>query len=1301
VSKYSLLLLSVLLTLGGCAWPVREATDQTVRDLVEHPFDISPELAPQAAKPPSGAPPRDGTPSGSPASAKSGGARALPREMPVNVPPTAWMEPGRDLARPDLPRRDGLVQTVAWDGSDPAWTFAEAAQPDSARQPTLDLNIPTKVPGSEAPRIQVSSDPAVASRQIDRIYPELPPLPIEPKVQPGPDGKPYTLAELQRIAAANNPKLRQAASDVIAAQGNLIQAMTYPNPTVTYKNDPTDVNNTAGTVGGAVDQVIITGGKLRLGAAAARKDLDNAILALKRARSDLATAVRGAYFTVLVDVETLVVTRALVRFSDDIYRLQVGLLRGLQAAPYEPTALLAQTHINRLAYKQAIASYIYDWKALVATLGLSQIPLSQIAGQVDRFIPYFDYDDVRAYMLEHHTDVLTARNVVKKSQYLLKLAQVTPLFPNIDVNLDLERNFVVAPFGTYHENTLGFPLPIWDQNKGNIVAAQGAVVRAGEESHRVEVTLTGGLVLAYEGYRNNLYAMEYYRRNILPDLVRYYRGVFRRRQTDLSSAFGDLVFAQQNLTTNVTAYITLLGSLWSSVVSVADFLQTDDLYQLAKRKELPELPDFQQMQPPHWLCGHTTAAASYAKAANVSGPASALKPLSPSRGDGAQRAGEGVRRGSAQRAGEGVRREAESSDSLGSAQSASERIRGSTPDANPPPSGDVHARTVAWTQPQPARAGPAAAATQPKLQLEISPRIPGSEAPRIDISEDTAVAAKQLERIYPELPPLPIEPNVQPGPDGKPYTLADFQRLAAANSPTLRQAASDVETGKGTLIQAMTYTNPTASYMQVSSNNTNTAMAVGGSIDQPISMGGKQKLGVAVAQKSLENSTLALKRARSDLSTAVRNAYFTVLVDVETLIINRALVRFSDDIYRLQVGLQKGALTAPYEPTALRAQTYINRLAYKQAIASYIYDWKALVATVGLPQLPLSEISGEVDRFIPYYDYDDIRAYMLEHHTDVLTAQNGVKIAQYNLKLAQVTPVFPDLDVNLLLHKDFGNPPHGTYQDVTLGFPLPIWDQNKGNIIAAQAALVRASEENHRVEVTLTSRLALAYEGYRNNLYAMEYYRRYILPDLVRFYRGVFARRQTEPMYFLQNFGDLVFAQQTFSSNVTTYIGILGSLWTSVVSVADFLQTDDLYQLRNRRELPELPDLSQVPHWACSHGTVEAVYPHGAGASGPFTPPSPPRGEGARRAGEGVRRKVESPDSVGSAQRAGEGVRGEAESRRAGADSVGSARRAGEGAVARPDGGAPATRGPDGSSARPVDGGSIDSKEQNHEGQAS
>ena len=297
------------------------------------------------------------------------------------------------------------------------------------RQPRFELHVPPRLPGSEAPEIHISKDRAVADREIQRLHPELPPLPVEPKVQPGPGGKPYTLADFQRLAAANSPTLRQAASDVEAAKGNLIQAKTYPNPTIGYMQDSSATNNTGGIEAGFIDQPIITGGKQKLGSAAAQKDLDNAILALKRARSDLSTAVRTAYFTVLVDVETLLVTRALAQFSDEIYRLQTGLLRGTQASPYEPTALRRRPISTASPTSRRSRPTPMTGKPLVATLGLPQLPLTEISGQVDRFVPYYDFDEVRAYVLQNHTDILTAHNGVKKAQYLLKLAQVTPDFP--------------------------------------------------------------------------------------------------------------------------------------------------------------------------------------------------------------------------------------------------------------------------------------------------------------------------------------------------------------------------------------------------------------------------------------------------------------------------------------------------------------------------------------------------------------------------------------------------------------------------------------------------------------------------------------------------------------------------------------------------------------------------------------------------------------------------------------------------------------------------------------------------------
>lgn len=623
MSPYRLMLLTgVLLLPTGCTWPVRQRTDQSVCRMANQPYDVSPENAAQTApsSPESRAANKPSTNSPSAPANATDRQRAPPgdgrtnasKDAPLDVGTASWLEsppPNREPPgaagggnAPPIsnPRQPHGVRQVAW----------LQPQDDISRLDvrTLELHIPGRLPGSETPRIELPAAPLAKERALNELYSELPPMPVEPQMLPGPGGQPYTLTELQRIAAANSPVLRQATADVQRAIGLWQQARTYANPTGTYFVDPTNNNATTGVQGIGVEQVIKTAGKQKLTAAVAQKDVENAQLTLRRVRNDLATQVRQAYFALLVDKETLAVTHAVAHFTDEIYRLQARLAHGPGVANYEPASLRAQAFATRLAYQQAIATYIYDWKALVAAIGVRQLPLTQVAGRIDRFIPYYDYDQVLSYVLQNHSDVLIARNLVPQAKYDLKRAQVA-VIPDLDVSYKFARDVTVAPFGTYQQFQIQVPLAIWDRNKGNIVAAQAGLIRATEEQHNVELDLTNRLADAYTNYQNNLYAIDYYRRYILPDLVRYYRGVYARRPLDPDNInVGDLAFAQQNLSQNVTAYLDVLGKMWQSVVRVADFLQTDDLFQMATPRALPELPDFDELS--RWACGHERIAAS-------------------------------------------------------------------------------------------------------------------------------------------------------------------------------------------------------------------------------------------------------------------------------------------------------------------------------------------------------------------------------------------------------------------------------------------------------------------------------------------------------------------------------------------------------------------------------------------------------------------------------------------------------------------------------------------------------------------
>ena len=367
-----------------------------------------------------------------------------------------------------------------------------------------------------------------------------------------------------------------------------------------------------------------------------------------------------------------------------------------------------------------------------------------------------------------------------------------------------------------------------------------------------------------------------------------------------------------------------------------------------------------------------------------------------------------------------------------------------------------------------------------------------------------------IRKLYPPLPPLPDEPAALPGPGGKPYTLADLQQIAAGNSPTLRQAASDVEAARGNLEAAWAYPNPTLSYLATPSSDGSTPGVQGFLIDQTIKTGGKLKLQAAAAQKALENAQLALKRAaQRPVHPGAQRLLRPARRQGNRPRRRRRWPSFTDEVYLFQEDLLEHGFAAPYEPAVLRAQAYTARLAYAQAVQNYIYAWKQLVAAVGLRQLPLTEVAGRIDAFIPYYDYDTVLAHVLRNHTDVLTAHNGIDAARYNLKLAQVTPVGPG-------RQRPGRRDEGLRRRRRSRSRRPRRSGCRSRSGTRTGAIIRPrrppwcgpARSRTASRLVLTNNLATAYAGYKNNLDALEYYRKYILPDQVRTVRGIEERRR-------------------------------------------------------------------------------------------------------------------------------------------------------------------------------------------------
>jgi cobalt-zinc-cadmium efflux system outer membrane protein len=603
---------------AGCLYPVGEKVDRVVCDLAVRPHDVSepvPVELPAAMPPAQGARPLDPhvtpvgyqTPGG-PGAGQQTGPPGTGGTGPGGSGQTGTAQSGSGKtggSGKDAPIRP---QTPGPGGQGPE-SAAGAPAGGTGGGLAVRLNIPPGLPGASAPPINLRGlTPEQRREALTRLYAPLEPVGPDVTPAPGPDGRPLTLADLQRLALTNSPLIKQAAASVESARGAAIQAGLPPNPTVGYEADTIGTSGGPGYQGFFVEQVIKTANKLQLARAAATMDLMNAEVALRRAETDLLKSVRSAYFGVLVAREGVRVNRDLVLFTNSVYQIQVEQAReGGIAAPYEPLQLRALAVVAQTQLVTARNSYVTAWKQLAAALGLPGMPPTELAGKIDNPLPVFDHAAALAHVLRQHTDVRTAENTILKARYNLKLAQVTPV-GDVDVRLMAQRDYTGPPFNVTPSVVVSTPVPVWDRNQGGIIQAQAQLVSAVDEPHRVRDDLTGRLADAFGRYDTNRRLLAYYREQILPAQVQFYRGLYERHRVEMPAGpglppaaspppgFADIVVGQQNLVGSLATYLTTLGAAWQAVVDVADLLQTDDLFRVGGEVvptecvALPELP---------------------------------------------------------------------------------------------------------------------------------------------------------------------------------------------------------------------------------------------------------------------------------------------------------------------------------------------------------------------------------------------------------------------------------------------------------------------------------------------------------------------------------------------------------------------------------------------------------------------------------------------------------------------------------------------------------------------------------------
>ncbi len=452
------------------------------------------------------------------------------------------------------------------------------------QQPAKSFELPSGLPGSDAPPIRTPSLPPTASpiereQALKAAFPTLPPV-DESKV---PVGQPLTLSALQQMAASTNPNFRRAQADAEAAYGALIQAGLYPNPVVGYQAAQVQPwlspMGNAGQQGAFISQVIKTAQKLSLGQQVAGYDYLNTLVAARRTQVDITGQIRSAYFSLLVSQQSVEINRSLVALADEVYLLQRKQVQAGEAAGYEPLQLYAQALQARNALTQAEANVRSSWRQLAAALGQPMLAPQPIAGRADGAVPQFVMDSLQKQIHDMHTDLLTARNKQLQAETNLRLQRAV-LIPDLQTNLTVQRDTAIKTmqFGTQ----VGIAAPVYDRNQGSIRQAEAQIASSTDAIPATENDLLSKLAESMSRYEANKVTVASYRDLVLPNLGRAYKAMIRRYQVEPDKVgFNDIIVAQQNLAQSLQTYLAALDAQWKAVVDVANVGQLDDLFGLA------------------------------------------------------------------------------------------------------------------------------------------------------------------------------------------------------------------------------------------------------------------------------------------------------------------------------------------------------------------------------------------------------------------------------------------------------------------------------------------------------------------------------------------------------------------------------------------------------------------------------------------------------------------------------------------------------------------------------------------------
>jgi cobalt-zinc-cadmium efflux system outer membrane protein len=389
-------------------------------------------------------------------------------------------------------------------------------------------------------------------------------------------------------------------------------------------------------------------------------------------------------------------------------------------------------------------------------------------------------------------------------------------------------------------------------------------------------------------------------------------------------------------------------------------------------------------------------------------------------------------------------------------------------------------------------------------------------------------------------------------------TLEKLEQLALSSNPTAAQADANARVAEALARQAGLYPNPTAGYYGDEIRGGSYASGKqGGFVSQTIVTAGKLSAARRVAQLAAAESKTAAAMQRQRITGNVRVLFYQVLAAQRLVETREKLSKLADDTALTAHELAN--IGQSDRPDVLQAEVEQQQAAMNLRIArqNLTASWRTLAAVAGKPDLPLSELDGDLEA-IPDLEYDQWLANTLRDSREIQLAAQNVEHAEARLAQARKAPI-PNLELSANLTQD--NEPLDSLQHrvgvvggAQIGVQIPIFNHNQGAIAAARDDVESARQELARMKLMITRDLAARFREYDSARITVEQYKTEMIPRAEQAYQLYRASYENMAAAYPQ----ALMSQRILFQLEADYVQALSMAWQASLSIRAFGLTDGL-----------------------------------------------------------------------------------------------------------------------------------------------